>query len=264
MLKPLDAFEKGMERSLYLVELYELLENRRARRIRSDWADRFKMFMNWNQGDRLVRVDGEDMLLVIRNLQGWDMDHFGHDWLAELLRAALSSAVSSVDRYFHDLITSHLVDLIDRDEKEIPGALARFSLSVADVEATIRKAVETDNEGRRRTRPRTVLKDRFRNALHKETFQGFDQIGTAFAMLGLSKVWKDVAQRLGCETDDVKCKLNKIIVRRNQIVHEGDMLRSSRPREVKLHGIDKGDIRSDIKWMSNMIREVDSIAADRV
>jgi len=215
--------------------------------------------MEWNTGDRLVRVDGDDMLLVIRNLEGWDMDHFSHDWLAELLRAALSAAVSSVDRYFHDLVVSRLVDLVDRDEKTIPKALGVFPLSLADVEATIKKAIETDDKGCRKTRPRTVLKDRFRNALHKETFQGFEQIGTAFGMLGLSKVWKDVAQRLNCETNDIKDKLNRIVLRRNQIVHEGDMLRSSRPREIKLHTIDKDDIKSNIQWLRSMIREIDSV-----
>lgn len=263
-MKPVQVFEDAIVRSEYLVDLYDLLLNQRERAIRKDWADSFKRLMRWQRADELVRVDGNGCILVLRNKPDWEMKDFTHPHLAELLRAALTCAVSASDRYFHDLISSHVLTLLAKPYDQIPNSLARFEMTLIDAEISLKKALETEKGKRKATRPRTILKERFCDALHRETFQTFQQIGRAFGMLGLKDTWRKVAKTMNCTVEDIKAGLTKIVRRRNQIVHEGDMMREARPRAVKLNDIRSGDVKRYIKWLASLVKAVSEVVDENL
>ena len=85
-------------------------DNLALKRLGSDWdysattLKHVKQFMGWPRSEKISRVDGRDCLLILRASSGINRSHFSHDYLSELLRLSLVSAVSAMDRYFHDAI----------------------------------------------------------------------------------------------------------------------------------------------------------------
>ena len=62
---------------------------------------------------------------------------------------------------------------------------------------------------------------------------------------------------MGLPTEDIEDKLNQIVFRRNQIVHEGDIMRSSRPQKLKYNKIDHSKIKDDVEWLNLLINSID-------
>jgi len=261
---PWETFENGMQRAVYLMQLYDLLHNRRQRGIRSDWADSFKRLMHWNRSDALERVDGKQCILILRNPSELTMGDFDHEHLSELLRAALVFAVSALDRYFHDMITWHLLAILRGSADKLPKRLADFPVRLLDAEAAIAHALRSRRQRGTATRPRTILKARFADALHKCTFQSSTEIDEAFAMLGIRKPWGKIAQRMAGNAEDIRSRLDKIIQQRNQIVHEGHVIRSQRPRTIKLHPINPEQTRKDIHWLKKLVQTTNQIVQEEL
>ena len=197
-LTPLDAFNDALLRARRLADLYELLHNKRERSVRSDWAEKAKKLLGWKASDPICRIDGQKSVLLIRE-EGWDLEHFEHDCLGELLRSSLVSAVSALDRYLHDLISSKLLSLLMRDT---PKLLAQFPMELADVKKMLQKAMKSRKDGETATRPRTILKECFRKSLNQQTFQGSVQIENALQMLNIKKCWGKIAQKMEGSADD--------------------------------------------------------------
>ena len=175
------------------------------------------------------------------------MYHFEHDILAETLRSSLVSAISALDRFLHDLITENLLKTLAR--REPPRCLTEFPICVGDTEKVLCRALAARRPGGRRTRPRTVLKAVFREALNRQTFQGSRQVEQALRMLGLKKPWTKISEKLRETPEGARSRLDEIVRRRNQIVHEGDVQHRSRPRSVKLNDIHTTEVRRRIAWL---------------
>ncbi|MFZ5938295.1 HEPN domain-containing protein, partial [Pseudomonas sp. HS6-2] len=144
-------------------------------------------------------------------------------------RAALIIAVSALDSYMHWLIYDKLSDI--RKGKDIPGSLRKVAVSFVDI-AELADAVLADRE---KIRPWVKVKNTLQKKLLTETFQSFEQVGTAMSMAGITEGWKKVSAEIGETSPEIKKRLNHIVHRRNQIVHEGDVMRKSRPRNVLLN-----------------------------
>ena len=81
-------------------------------------------------------------------------------------------------------------------------------------------------------------------------------------MAGVEKAWSKVASELNENAVDIKTRLNNLVHRRNQIVHEGDMKRASRPRSLQFNEIDPAEIRDDIDWVDCLIDAMDRVVTD--
>ena len=112
----------------------------------------------------------------------------------------------------------------------------------------------------RKSRPWVQVKNALHRKLLKMTFQSYEEVGTAMAMAGVSKGWRQVAKKIGCKADDIKSRLNDIVHRRNKIVHEGDLRRLQRPRVLKLNDIDGIKVSNDLDWLEQLIAGIDAVA----
>ena len=101
-MKPKAVFDATMRRVDRLLNLYDLLYNRRQRGTRQDWAAKFKNFMRWPSTEKIQRIDGNHALLILREESLVSLNEFRQDELSELLRSAIVSSVSALDRYCHD------------------------------------------------------------------------------------------------------------------------------------------------------------------
>ena len=99
-----ENFDYSYDRSQYYMSLYKLLNNQRARKVRSDWLKKFKELVRWNSNEKIYRVDGKNSILLFKESAGLTLGNFKHEYLSELLKSSLVSSVAALDRYLHDLL----------------------------------------------------------------------------------------------------------------------------------------------------------------
>lgn len=168
----------------------------------------------------------------------------------DLLRMALVMGVAAIDSYMHGIVTRRIADV--RQRADLPKALARLEIPFSEL-AGLADASLSAQRARKRARPWVQVKASLQRRLLKETFQSYDQIAMAFAMAGVERAWSKVASELGDNAENLKDHVGSIVLRRNQIVHEGDLKRASRPRNLRFNKISQKKIVSEIDWVESLI-----------
>jgi len=263
-MKPYDVFYSGRDRAEYLVKLHALLCNIRKRGMRGDWAKDFKAFMHWPQKKAIHRIDGEHCMLILREASDLTPKHFNEETLNELLRAALAGIVSALDRYCHDLIVSNVVRELSRSERKMNRELKQLYIPVVIARKAVKHAgVRKGKGGKIRTRPMNIIRDAVQEVLHREeTFQRPDDVMRALRMIGIEKLWDRCAERMTVKSKTIPQRLNRIVDRRNRIVHEGDVVRLRRGRKLTLHPVNRKQTIEDIKWVSELVSSIDAVTSN--
>ena len=174
----------------------------------------------------------------------------------DMVRSALVMAVGAMDSYMHWLVYQEITEV--SKQGRLPKKLANLDIPFSELASL----VDTVLDGRRQqkdTRPWVQVKNATQRRLLRETFQSFDQVAGAMAMAGISKGWSSTAAHMGTTSEAIRVKLNQIVHRRNQIVHEGDIARSSRPRKVALTEIIHASVSDDVTWMESVINSIEAI-----
>jgi hypothetical protein len=259
-MKPIDLFNASIERPKHILRLYDLLHDSRSRSVRRDWAKSFKEMMRWPKGEDIVRVDGKDKqsLLIMRQAVGIDRVHFSHDYLSELLRSVVVAAISSLDRYLHDLVVHHSWKLLSKADEDVPTELKKLSIPVSVAKRAIQQLKKDA-----KARPGHIVKKAIQERLHREyTFQKPDDVLKASKMLGLEDFWTKVASKMPGtpKKEDVVATLRTIAKRRNEIVHEADLVLKTKAREITLRDITRADAENWINWMEEFVTAIDQVA----
>ncbi len=262
-MTPKAGFNAALERAEHLLRLYELICDTRQRAVRGDWARAFKQLMHWPAGNHIVRIDGKDRqsLLVFREECGVERHHFAHEYLSELLRSAIVASVSALDRMLHDHVVKESWKLLSRKESKVPKKLKEMSLSALDA----RKAVEHLRRNSK-ARPGNIIKKAIQDRLHRDyTFQTPDSVLMAAQMLGVQDFWKKVAHKMPNTPpkEDVIKELRTITRRRNQIVHEADLIRTNRQQPL-LRSISYSETSRMVNWMKEFGKAVNDVIEENV
>ena len=264
MTKPIDAFEAALDRAKHSLILYDLVHDTRNRSIRSDWATSFKRIMHWPASESIVRVDGKgaDSILILRESLGIDRSRFTHDYTSELLRAAIVASVSAVDRYFHDIVVYHCWGLISRPEDQIPKQLLKISIPIL----AAKKAVEKGRSNNK-SRPGHIVKKAIQEQLHRTfTFQNPDDIVKAAQMLAITDFWGRIANEMpdSQSKDAIIQRLKEIGRRRNQIVHEADLILKTKAKQLTLREVSPKYARDTVDWISSFGHAADKVIGSAV
>ncbi|MFW3163009.1 HEPN domain-containing protein [Pseudomonas syringae pv. syringae] len=174
----------------------------------------------------------------------------------DLLRSALVMAVSAMDSYMHWMVFQQITAV--SKNSGLPKALAKLEIPFSDV-ADLAEAMLKGRRAGIETRPWNALKNSAQKQLLFKTFQSFEQVSMAMSMSGILNGWKSAAAVLSINVKDIKSRLNHIVHRRNQIVHEGDITRSSLPRNLKFNSLDSAEISGDVDWVESLILAIESI-----
>jgi len=254
------VFNSGLERASYLLNLHELLQNTRRRGTRQDWAREFKRFMRWLLGEQIERVDGSHAILILRQAANMTPEHFQEKKLDELLRAALAGIVSALDRYCHDLIISRVLRELRRSEKNINKELRQLRIPVLAAKSAVHHArLRRGKGGRVRPRPMSIVRHAVQDVLHRDaTYQRPSDISRGLRLVGIENVWQTCARRMRCRADDIIKRLDRIVDRRNKIVHEGDVEQRRKGGRPTLHPLDKSQIRQDIDWVARLVNAIEA------
>lgn len=255
---PKAIFDHAMMRADHLLMLYDILHNSRERKGRADWLGNFKDLMHWPKREKIVRIDGKDKnsILILREALGITSDHFAHDYCSELLRLSLVNAVSAMDRYFHDVIVDKSWALLSLKEDEIPKELKKMPIPAL----AVKKALELLRKNSS-ARPGNLIKKEIQSVLHeKYTFQGSGSLEKAFQILGIKKgYWDKIGLALGKGAEDVKKEIDNICKRRNQIVHEADIVLKTKGKKISLREISKKEAETVMQFIKDFISEVEKL-----
>jgi hypothetical protein len=258
-MQPIIAFNAALERSKHLLVLYEILHDSRQRSVRDDWAIKFKGLMRWPQTEIIHRVDGKDRntILIMRDCLGVNRRHFAHEYLSELLRASLVAAISALDRYLHDVVLHHSIYLLSKKEEDIPKELRKLSIPVLETKRALASLRANSS-----ARPGHILKKAIQEHLHGHfTFQNPDSVQKAAQMLGIEDFWTKVAEEMSpaISKKEVISKLREHVIRRNQIVHEADLLRKTKSRGYTLREVDLNKAKDVVNWTNDFVKAIDNI-----
>lgn len=247
-MRPIEAFNDGRSRAEHLLKLAEVLTDTRRRAARRDWKANFRTFMGWPANREFERVDGEHAILILPIECGLRAAAFQEEYLSELLRSALVAMVSALDRYCHEVITKALMSQFRAGNTHV----RKLEISLKEIEEVLLRA----EAGRR---PRNALRNAMQARLYKETFQSPTQIAEGLKLAGKSDVWNRCATAMNCTREELTSKLNRVIARRNRIVHEGDLVRHERAGAVRRHDIKTTEVSELITWISALVAAMEQL-----
>ncbi len=176
----------------------------------------------------------------------------------DLRRSALVTAVTGIDSYMHWLVYKQLSAL--RNEGDLPRSFAKLDIPFTEL-ASLADSVLEARSRNVNSRPWVKVKNTMQQRLLKETFQSYDQVSTAFALAGIEKGWTRVATEMSAQPAEIKARLNGLVHRRNQIVHEADIARSSRPRKLNYSAIQHAQVATDVNWVESLIKSVEKVVS---
>lgn len=258
-MNPKTTFDEAVLRADHLMRLYDLLRDRRKRGVRKDWAAKFRQVMHWPANESFVRVDGgsRETILILRGSTGLDREHFTHDYLAELLRATVVAVVAAMDRYCHDVIVQNSWKLLSRPDQAVPKELQKLSLPLTGTKKALEKLRSSP-----KARPGTIVKAVIQEQLHsKHTFQNAAGVEKTARFLGIEDIWVKVAKEMGPSwtNSNVKAEVDTIARRRNQIVHEADVVLRTKSNKLVLRALSESDCRRWLEFMKSFIGGIDAV-----
>lgn len=174
----------------------------------------------------------------------------------DLRRSALVTVVTGIDSYMHWLVYKQLSAL--RNEGDLPRSFAKLDVPFTELASLADSVIEARSRNIN-SRPWVKVKNTMQQRLLKETFQSYDQVSAAFALAGIEKGWTRIAAEMGVQPAEVKARLNGLVHRRNQIVHEADIARSSRPRRLSYNPIRQADVVADVDWIESLIKAIETV-----
>lgn len=239
------TFDMAIARARYILTLYMGLTDHRKRSARKDWSDRFKKLMHWPKSHEIERIDSKDAVLILRDNSKLRRQHFSVDALGDLLRASLVMAVSAMDAYFHAKILRYVV--VHSKSKKPSRRLLNEKIKVSDF-----------INGQKKKRSYAALRAAIERNLSYQSLQGPDKIADALGLIGVSDFWKLVAENLNEQKNSLQNKINRVVKRRNQIAHEGDLSQSKKTRN-KSRSIDPKTVREAIDLIEKIVDAAEKI-----
>ena len=169
---------------------------------------------------------------------------------SDLLRWQWVLAVSALDKYIHDIVTDGLVEQYINKKPHTPK-FDTFQLCMKTI-INIQSA--------------PVPEIAFRNEVIRKnsylSFQDPDKIADALSFIwNVPNKWDVISRNMATpiSSSDLKIKLKNIVVRRNQIVHEGDCLSTNIP--MAQQQITASDTQDVIQFITELVDAIDASIA---
>jgi hypothetical protein len=168
---------------------------------------------------------------------------------------AVVMSVAAVDTYMHAAILGAIGSMDSTSpSSHLRGLDVRFGELVDLADATV-KARRKEQD----SRPRVQVKNALHRRLLRKTFQSSDQVADAMAYAGVTEGWSKVAKEMGEPVGALKAHLDRMVYRRNQIVHEGDLKRLVRPRSLSFNEVDRNEVTQDVDWVESLLDAIDVV-----
>ena len=110
-------------------------------------------------------------------------------------------------------------------------------------------------------RPGSQIKLAIQNKLHKSTYQGSSGIDNCVKLMGVSNFWQQTCKGLqeSAKPEDAQEQINKIVQRRNAIVHEADLPRRISAQTIKCNEIKYKDAKNYVKFIRDFVTSANEV-----
>lgn len=151
--------------------------------------------------------------------------------ISDILRSELVMAVAILDQFIHSLIIEGMVEIYQK-QRPITKNFNVFTISMYDHINLLQNSNEF----------RSIVQQ----WAHSKTFQGSCQISDGLKTISNKHLWKEVSKLMNCKGEYITEKLNRIVDRRNTIVHTYDMSPSGR------WSINSNDIQNSVEFINRV------------
>lgn len=258
-MEPIEAYTDTANRAKRLLRLHDGLINNRSRSIRSDWKESFCRLMHWPISSDIQRVDSADAVIVLRESANLDIDDFTKDSLDDLLRSSITFGISALDRYVHETIIKNYVHAYNNYDHT--KQMREFKIPATVAIEIVNKVHKAKNDGKS-IRPANEIRKAVQEILHKRPFQSWREIDYGYSLIGYSSIDKYLRDDAGLSQQDVdnkKKELNRIVARRNHIVHEGDLARHQRGGQIKPQILRRKWVEDSLAFIDNFVDDLEKI-----
>ncbi len=136
--------------------------------------------------------------------------------LSELLRAQIVLAVSALDTLISDILEIGLVKAFSEGKNLSTTDFAKFKIEMRTLSHIISASDLSERS--------QILGEYIRNINTKSPYQDPKQVVSAMRLIGVTDVWRKLADRMFISNpDDVKNELANIVWQRHKIAHEADI-----------------------------------------
>ena len=167
--------------------------------------------------------------------------------LTDLLRAQIAMIVSALDLYIHEITRIGMLEVYN-GERPQTDAFLRFQV-------TLESAMQGISNASRDGWLDTEIRERHGHL----SFQYPDNIADAIRLFSSCKLWEDVAKELNLSAQDVKNRLLTIVKRRNQIVHEADLI-PDYPGTITRWPISPANVTSTLDFIQDVCEAIHTVS----
>jgi len=163
--------------------------------------------------------------------------------LSDILRAQYVMLVSALDHFIHELVRFGMIEIYNKNRK----ATKKFQEFIFSTKKDIlfKKAIMEEKSD-------VWLNHQIRYRNGFKSFQEADKIQEAMFLIIDTDIWKEVADNLDNDINQIKRRLNLIIDRRNQISHEADI----EPTYQELRTIYIDDVQDSILFIESLVEVI--------
>ena len=184
--------------------------------------------------------------------------------LTDLLRAQIVMIVSALDLYIHEITRVGMLEVYNGNRLQT-DAFLRFQVTlesamqgIALVMQSILDANEDDTD------KEEWLDDKWLDSEIRErhshlSFQRPKNIADAVRLFSSCELWRSVAEQLNLDAEVVKNQLGAIVKRRDQIVHEADLI-PDYPGTVTRWPISPADVASTLDFIQDVCEAIDIVS----
>lgn len=256
-MQPIEAYKHTSDRAARLLRMHDALVNTRKYGIRADWAAKFRQLMHWSGNAEIERVDSRQAVIILRHRATVTPADFTSDAAGDLLRSALVLSVSALDRYVHERVVKGIVTALKASD--LNRSQEQLQLPAA-VTIRITQRVRRANLAGEAVRPANEVRKEVQELLHKRPFQSWREVEYGFELLGVKNFAGQVQAAYGTgDIRPIQTQLAAIAKRRNQIVHEGDLVRHQRGGQCRCHEITPKFVRDSIAFLDTFVGHLEAV-----
>ena len=174
--------------------------------------------------------------------------------LTDLLRAQIVMIVSALDLYIHE-ITRIGILAVYNGERPQTDAFLRFQVPLR----SIMQGTSFEDDSEKQRPDATWLDVEIRERHGHQSFQDPNRIADAIRLFSSCELWPSVAKHLNLDVKDVKDQLSAIVKRRNQIVHEADLV-PTYPGTITRWPISPADVTNTLDFIEKIYEAIDVVS----
>ncbi len=248
-MKLIDMFNRAMKQCDILLDLHKALLTTNSRSVRSEWKSRFfdAKLVKWAMRDGLWRSTGKSILILGNNHSQLTHESFSSEYLSVFLRSAIVLCFAAIDKILHEAVSNNFVNLV---RSESLDKIVRLEVSKC-YEIAQGARIRRGKGGKSRSRPGHKIKTEVLSRIYSETFLAPRRLEEICAWLGVPHVFDRFGNTLKPRkrNEEIKREWARLYCRRNQIAHEGDIIRKAKGQKIHFHSVRADMIRQDVDWV---------------